>query len=352
MHLPTPIPVTLLTGFLGSGKTTLLNYLIQQLPHTAVIMNEFGEIGLDHQLLQRSEGPLALLSGGCICCTVQGGLSPTLKNLFMAASNGEIPHFERVVIETTGVADPAPIINSLINDRWVAARFQLQGVVTTVDAVLAEQQLESYEEAVKQVAVADRLILTKTDLTSAAQTEALKRQLASLNPGATVLTAVRGEIDPAQLLHSSPYNPATKLPEVAQWLRETRFRPVTNASSLAMKVDPAPHFDHRLRSTSLYFDEPLDLAALYQAIHTLTNFRPKHILRIKGIIQLRGSDTPTVIHGVQHILYPPAALPDWPDEDHRSRLVIITYDLDEATLETLLKEFSESVAGRVVAQAS
>lgn len=347
MPLPTSIPVTLLTGFLGSGKTTLLNHLIQQLPHTAVIMNEFGEIGLDHQLLQRSEGPLALLSGGCVCCTVQGGLSPTLKNLFMAASNGEIPYFERVIIETTGIADPAPIINSLINDRWVAARFQLQGVVTTVDAVLAEQQLESYKEAVKQVAVADRLVLTKTDLTSATDTEALKEKIAAMNPGAEIITAVRGEIDATALLHASPYSPATKLPEVAQWLREARFRPVGGTSALAMKIEPAAHFDNRLRSTSLYFDEPLELPALYKAIDTLTSLRTKHVLRIKGIIQLRGKEMPTVIHSVQHILYPPAELAGWPDDDRRSRMVIITYDLDETALEKLIRDFTAAASGHL-----
>lgn len=341
--LPSPIPVTLLTGFLGSGKTTLLNQLIRQVPHTAVIMNEFGEIGLDHQLLQKSAGPLALLAGGCVCCSVQGALSPTLKNLYMAASNGEIPPFERVVIETTGIADPVPIINSLINERWVAARYQLQGVVTTLDAMHGVQQLQQHAEALKQLVVADRLILTKTDLADAAQSAALRQQIAELNPGAPLITAIRGEIDPAALLHASPYSPSSQPPEVAEWLREARFRPV--GTSLSLNPHPTPHTDHRLCSSSLYFEKPLAWPDLYNALRILTENWPKQVLRLKGILHLRGKNLPTVIHGVQDVLYPPATLPAWPDEDRRSRLVIITYDLQQADIEKLLQAFSEAVLG-------
>ena len=164
MPLESPLPVTLITGFLGSGKTTVLNHLVRTLPRTAILMNEFGDVALDHQLLEKMDGPIALLSGGCVCCTISGSLSPTLKNLWMARQKGDIPKFERVIIETTGIADPAPVLDNLLHDRWVNARFRLDGVVTTVDAVLGEQQLDSYFEAVKQVAVADFLLLTKSDL--------------------------------------------------------------------------------------------------------------------------------------------------------------------------------------------
>ena len=334
-----PIPVTLLTGFLGSGKTTLLNQLIRQLPHTAIVMNEFGEVGLDHQLLEKTEGPLALLSGGCVCCTVQGALSPTLKNLFMSASNGTIPSFERVIVETTGIADPTPIIDTLINDRWISARFQLQGVVTTVDAVLGELQLDSYQEALKQVAVADRLILTKTDLAKPGQVEALKARIEALNSSAPLITVIKGEVDPAEILHASAYNPASKTADVQKWLDEARIRPVSRGAFVAAKPVREDSHDDRIRSYSIYLDEPLEWDKLYIALNRLVNHSPKQILRVKGLINLRGKETPTVVHGVQHVLYPPVELPAWPDDDHRSRLVVITYDLDPTVTEELLTGF-------------
>ena len=213
-----PIPVTLLTGFLGSGKTTVLNHLVRVLPRTAILMNEFGEVALDHQLLEKMDGPMALLSGGCVCCTISGSLSPTLKNLWMARQKGDVPAFERVIIETTGIADPAPVLDNLLNDRWLRARFRLDGVVTTVDALFGMGQLDEHFEAVKQVSVADRLLLTKTDLAPADTVAALTARLASLNPAAEIVTVTNGEIDPARIQNLGLWNAETKSADVARWL--------------------------------------------------------------------------------------------------------------------------------------
>ncbi|BBO99767.1 CobW family GTP-binding protein [Sulfuriferula nivalis] len=337
------IPVVLLTGFLGSGKTTLLNHLIAQLPHTAIIMNEFGEIGLDHQLLQKTDGPLALLQGGCVCCTVAGSLSPTLRNLFMAAKSGDIPQFERVIIETTGIADPAPILETLLNDRWVAARFALNSVVTTVDAVLGEQQLDSYFEAVKQVAVADRLLITKADLAGEKQVALIRERLVTLNPAAPILMADHGQIEPELILNAGIFNPATKQPEVAQWLNEARYRPVVAGKlggKAAMKSD-AVH-DDRIRSFSLTYDEPLEWDALNAALRMLLTHRAKWVLRMKAIVNLQGKEHPTVLHAVGHVFSPPVDLPEWPDADHRSRFVFIVADLDAEAVAQMLEDFKSA----------
>ncbi|BBP02586.1 ATP-binding protein [Sulfuriferula plumbiphila] len=338
-----PIPVTLLTGFLGSGKTTLLNQLIQQLPRSAIIMNEFGEIGLDHQLLKKTDGPLALLSGGCICCTVVGALSPTLKNLFMASSRGEIPQFERVIIETTGIADPAPIFDTLINERWIAARFQLNSVVTTVDAVLGDQQLDSYFEAVKQVAVADRLLLTKTDLADHHSAAALQARLAAINPAAPVITVQHGRVDPALILNAGLYDPANQTSEVKKWLNERRYRPAASITVMGRSAE-APVHDNRIRSFSVTFDKPLEWTGIYAALQMLLNLRAKSLLRMKAIVNLKGKDKPTVLHAVQHILHPPAELPEWPDDNRHSRFVFIVADLDAELVPQILREFNDAYA--------
>ncbi len=340
--LTEPIPVTLLTGFLGSGKTTLLNQLIGQLPRSAIIMNEFGEIGLDHQLLQKTDGPLALLSGGCICCTVAGSLSPTLKNLFMASSRGEIPQFERVIIETTGIADPAPILDTLINERWIAARFQLNSVVTTVDAVLGEQQMDSYFEAVKQVAVADRLLLTKTDLADPHANAALQMRLAALNPGAPIITVQHGQVEAAQILNAGLYDPASKTSDVSKWLNASHYRPVAATTLMGKPRAEETVHDNRIRSFSVTFDEPLEWMGIYAALQMLLNFRAKSLLRMKAIVNLKGKNKPTVLHAVQHVLYPPAELPEWPDGNRHSRFVFIVADMDAELVPQVLREFNDA----------
>ncbi len=333
-----PLPITLLTGFLGSGKTTVLNHLVRTLPRTAILMNEFGEVALDHQLLQKMDGPLALLSGGCVCCTISGSLSPTLKNLWMARQKGDIPAFERVIIETTGIADPAPVLDNLLHDNWVRARFRLDGVVTTVDALFGMGQLDQHFEAVKQVAVADRLLLTKTDLAPADGVAALRERLATLNPAADILTVTHGELDPSAIQNLGLWNAATQSLDVTRWLKPQRYQPA-RAGTLGGKPAVALH-DARIQAFSVMLDAPLDRHGLQSALSMLTSFRAENLLRFKAIVNLQDEAQPVVLHGVQHVLYPEVRLDAWPDDDHRSRFVFIVRDLDPEFVAKLLTDFS------------
>lgn len=334
------IPVTLLTGFLGSGKTTVLNQLLKQLPLTAVVMNEFGEIGLDHQLLEATRGPLALLSGGCVCCQIQGALAPTLKNLWMARDRGDLPAFERLIIETTGLADPAPMVDTLVNAHWLAARYRLDGILTTVDAQFASGQLDQHFEAERQVAMADRLLLTKIDLASGADVEGITARLARVNPAAPLLRLVQGVIDPAELLGAN----GTLSAQPRRWLAAERYRParMINSNNPADAREGATHVE-RIRAFSLRYDTPLEPAGVMAALEMLIAFRPSQLLRMKAILNLVGEPRPTVLHGIQHVLYPPNYLPAWPDDDRSSRLVFIVSDLEEAFVEKLFDDFVSAV---------
>jgi G3E family GTPase len=330
----TPIPVTLLTGFLGSGKTTVLNHLLKALPLTAVVMNEFGEVGLDHQLLEETRGPLALLAGGCVCCQIQGALAPTLKNLWMARDKGDLPAYERLIIETTGIADPAPIVATLTGDRWLAARHRLDGIVTTVDAMFGPTQLDQHFEAQRQVAVADRLLLTKTDLASPEAVAQVRERLAALNPAAPILTVTRGEVAPDDILGAAAAEVSPR-----RWLAAERYRPARLLGGA-----PAPEHTGRIRAFSLSFDEPLDQQGVAAALEMLVAFRAQNLLRMKAILNLVGEDRPTVLHGVQHVLYPPTRLAAWPDQDRTSRFVFIVCDLDETFVAKLLVDFTQAAS--------
>src|SRR5215469_4538801 len=275
------IPVTLLTGFLGSGKTTVLNHVLKQpeMAATAVIVNEFGEIGLDHLLVERASEDVVLLNSGCLCCTVRGDIVDTLTNLFVDRVKGKVPFFTRVAIETTGLADPAPILHTLMTDPIVAARYMLDGVVTTVDAVNGAATLDQQSEAVKQAAVADRLLLTKTDLAAAAVRLEIEARLKRLNPSAPIVPVAQGAVDPAVLFNVGFYDPATKSADVRRWLREEAFE--TEHAHEHEHVDVNRH-DDRIRAFCITRERPISWAALSAWLDGLAAMRGEDLLRLKA----------------------------------------------------------------------
>jgi dihydroorotase len=348
------IPVTLLTGFLGSGKTTVLNHVLKQpgMAATAVIVNEFGEIGLDHLLVERSSEDVVLLNSGCLCCTVRSDIVDTLTNLFVDRTKGKIPFFTRVAIETTGLADPAPILHTLMTDPIVAGRYMLDGVVTTVDAVNGAGTLDRQPEAVKQAAVADRLLLTKTDLAEPEARQAFEARLALLNPSAPVIPVAQGTVDPALLFNLSFFDPATKSVDVQRWLRDEAFAADHEHKHDDDHPDPNRH-DDRIRAFCITRERPISWAVLSGWLDGLAAMRGDDLLRFKAIVALSDRpDEPVVLHGVQHLFHPPVLLPQWPSEDRRTRMVFITRDLQRETIETALAAFEEAAEERRLPQSS
>ena len=334
MNDTSALPVTLLTGFLGSGKTTVLNHLLRQpaLARTAVIINELGEIGIDHDMVETATEDFVLLKSGCVCCSVRSDLIDTLRSLFLRRVRGQVAEFDRVVIETTGLADPAPVLHTLTGDPLVTARYRLDGVIVTVDAAHGETTLDWAFEAVKQAAVADRIVLTKTDLANAETVGRLIERLHLLNPAAPILRAVNGAVDPAGLFDIGLYNPATKSLDVQRWLNAEAFE---NHHHHHHGAELSRH-DDRINSFVFTLDHPMTEIALTTWLESLVTFQGPDLLRVKGIVNVTGRAGPLVIQGVQHIFHPPVPLDAWPSEDRRTRIVFITRGLDEAVLRGML----------------
>ena len=339
-------PVTLLTGYLGSGKTTLLNQLLRSpaLQDTAVLINEYGEVAIDHLLTRSVSGNITVLANGCVCCSVAGEMVSALRDLYFKRASGEVPYFSRVIIETTGLADPAPIMHTLIEMPLVAARYALSGVVTTVDATHGEAQLDANEEAVKQAAVADRIVVTKVDLASAETIAKLKTRLNLLNPAVAIVESVMGNADAAALFNTGLYQVKQKTVDVKNWLNAEAYRQVSVSQTLPRLSAPSvasnrQRHDERINAFCVRYDEPIDWDSLINVLEMMQSLRGAQILRVKGIVNVVGESQPRVIHAVEHTIYPTAHLAAWPDNDHSTRLVFIVRDLDEAFILDSLKTF-------------
>lgn len=322
-------PVGVITGFLGSGKTTLLNRLLAdpRMANSLVLVNEFGEIGLDHLFVEARDGDLVLMKSGCVCCTVRGDLEVALRDIAARRQREAIPPFDRVLIETTGLADPAPIAALFLNHPLVAHDYRLDAIVATVDAVHGERQLAEHAESVKQAAIADRLLLTKRDL-AADGAPALRARLAALNPGAALHEAVKGAVDPALLFGAGPFDPAGRSEKARAWLAAERYGEGAHGHGHS-------HHDHdsEIRSFSLVHDAPLDWDRFQRWLGALRMAHADRLLRVKGILNVDGEAGPLVIHGVHDTFHPPVVLARWPDGDRRSRLVLIARGLGRDAVE-------------------
>ncbi|WP_249780084.1 GTP-binding protein [Bradyrhizobium sp. dw_411] len=332
------MPVTVITGFLGSGKTTLLNHLLSSpdMADTAVVINEFGEISLDHLLVETSIENTLVLQSGCICCTVRGDLVDTLTDLLAKREQKLVPAFSRVAIETTGIAEPGPILQTLATHALLAPRFHVRAVVTTVDAVNGQGQLDSFGEAVQQAALADIIVLTKTDLAQPDMIDRLQQKLHKINPSASILDVVNGAIAPQQLFEHAPAAPQTAPEKLDRWLALEQFDAHDHAGhDHAHHNDVNRHGDD-IRAFSVVVDEAITWSNLESWLGSLLSLRGKDLLRIKGILNVIDQPGPIVVHAVQHLLHPISRLRRWPSDDHRSKIVFITRNIPSEALRNSL----------------
>jgi G3E family GTPase len=335
------LPVTVVTGFLGSGKTTLIRRLLAHpgMNRAAVIVNEFGEVGIDHDLVAASSESVTLLANGCLCCVVRTDLQETMRELFAQRRAGQVIDFDRVIVETSGLADPAPVVQTLAPDTLLSAQYRLDGVVTLVDAVNGAGQLDREAESVKQAALADRLLVTKTDLASADTAAALRARLRGVNPHAELADVVQGEVDPAFLTGIGLASTRAGAAQVGRWLG-------VDQGGGAYLGAVAPRHDRGIRTFTLQFDRPFEWATFSAAMELLTGVRGPDLLRVKGLVNVTGEAGPVVVQAVQHVFHPPVTLAAWPGEDRRSRLVFITRGIAEEAVVALF-----DAAGMLAARA-
>ena len=328
------VPVNIITGFLGSGKTTLLQRLLAspKLANTAVLINEFGEVSLDHLLLDVVDQETVILESGCVCCTIRGDLADAIRELHSKRERGVIPRFDRLAIETTGLADPAPIVSTLLAEPVIRNHFRLGNVIATVDVVNAALHLRKNEESRKQAAIADRLVLTKSDIADDKTLNAARSALLDLNASAPIIDAQDEAFDPDDLMASDLYDDQAKAEEVERWLAQHQHEPHGHHHASA-------HVDD-IQTFSLIVDQPIDWTAFGIWLTMLLHRHGEHVLRVKGILNVEGQSSPVIIHGVQHVVHPPAHLDAWPDDDHRSRIVFIMRGLDTALIKRSLAAFS------------
>ena len=331
------IPVSVVTGFLGSGKTTLINRLLKRpdMNRVAVIVNELGEIGVDNDLVEVSSEQMMLLNNGCLCCVLRGDLEETMRDLFIKRRNGEIIDFDRIVIETTGLADPAPVMQTLMTDTMLEEQYRLDCVVTLVDAVNGLGQIATMPEPVKQVALADRLVITKSDLADSAKLAELEAKLRELNPPAPVRRSLNGEIELAFLVDVGLRDVKGKLEDIARWLGADEHEERDHGAERGGDQHVGHRHDTAITSFVLRFERPFPWPVFTQCMDVLTALRGPDLLRVKGLVNVEGRAGPMVVQGVQHLFHPPVELAAWPSADHGSRLVFITRSIPRENVANL-----------------
>ena len=328
------IPVTVITGFLGSGKTTLLSSILKkkEMQKTAVIINEFGEIGLDHALIEHTDENIVELQSGCICCTIQGDLNKTLIDLFDKMMNGKVSSFNRVLIETTGLANPVPIIHTLMSSIELIRIYSLDGVITVVDSVNGEKTLDLHEESLKQLALAEKIILSKTDIVDKDEINSLIYRVKEINPVSQIVFSKFGNIPLEEIFGLGAYDPYKKSEDVKKWLAAEKYK------------DKKHHHHHdvnrhneNIRAFSMMSENPVNMIAFSFFRDMITAALGANLLRMKGIINIAGEERPAVIHGVQHIFHPVQWLETWPDNDRRTKLVFITQNIKKEQIEDFFR---------------
>ena len=328
------IPVTVITGFLGSGKTTLLSSILKkkEMQKTAVIINEFGEIGLDHALIEHTDENIVELQSGCICCTIQGDLNKTLIDLFDKMMNGKVSSFNRILIETTGLANPVPIIHTLMSSIELIRIYSLDGVITVVDSINGEKTLDLHEESLKQLALAEKIILSKTDIVDKDEIKSLVYRIKEINPVSQIIFSRFGNIPLEEIFGLGAYDPYKKSADVKNWLAAEKYK------------DKKHHHHHdvnrhneNIRAFSMMSENPVNMIAFSFFRDVITAALGANLLRMKGIVNIAGEERPAVIHGVQHIFHPVQWLETWPDNDRRTKLVFITQNIKKEQIEDFFR---------------